>query len=153
LRVYYKNSLFSYLPSENGYNYDAYRVTVFTFGKPASKRTLKKMLKEFVGDEVNFPNWEPSKTKVAWEKRQVEPTASRGIGFNFADISVLKYKGRELMQPEKTLAVWQLQAYEKVDLRLGRSDFNQQISHYRAYKNLRKRLVVHAKSFWEWLTH
>jgi len=105
------------------------------------------MLIEFGAEE--FP--EKEFEKKALEKRQVASSDSRGLGFNWAEISKLSYAGRTLVSPEQRLAVWNLQAYEKVNFRLGYADFLKQASAYRVYKRFRGDMGFNVKSFWEWL--
>ena len=119
---------------------------MFTFGKAASKKSLKKMVNEHVQGELI----EPKQGIESWETRQVEPSSSRGLGMYFAEVSRGKRRGWDL-QPEDRVSVWNLPAYEKVNLRLGHSDFNKQISYYRTAKNFWANMGSRIIPFWEWL--
>lgn len=150
MRTFWKSSLFLYEVEETEESSPTivfWRATVFTFHSPVAKRVLWKVLKEFAEAQLT----EPKDRSVAWESRQVEPSESRGLGFNAIEICRAERKGRVLQRPESRVAVWQLQAYEH-NLRLGLSEFGKLASDYRKYKGVRKALGVVAKQFWKWLT-
>lgn len=122
MRQYWRTSLFSYVPSNDGYNYDAYRATVYTFGKPANLEDLRAAIQQITEGEGIEPK------RAAWEKRQVAASDSRGLGFNWLEISKLSYAGKRLVQPEQRVAVFQLQEYAKNYSRLGYSEFFKRIA-------------------------
>lgn len=126
-----------------------WRATVFTFDKPRGlEKTLRNILNEFAEGELI----EPRDKRSAWEQRQVPQADSKGLGFYWVNISKSEmHKGKIVMQDER-MAVWNLSAYEKNNLRLGYSEFLGDAVAYGKDKHAWKNLGLTVKSFWEWLT-
>lgn len=149
MRIYYKTSLFLYEVVDSGPTplIVFWRATVFTFGRGANFRTLKRILREFSETGVLI---EPKSKRVSREKRQVPASDSRGLGFNWVEISRGEKRGGYL-QPEERMGLWQLQAYETLDSRLGYSEFLRAASDYGKTKRALQRVGRAVKSFWKWL--
>lgn len=150
MRIFYKTSLFLYEVIEDTPTpiIICWRATVFTFSKPASKATLKLMINYVTEGELV----EPKDKRAALEQRQVSPSDSRGLGFNWVELSKLEKRGSTLVHPEERMEVWNLQAYEKVNLRLGYTEFLKNASAFGEDKRYRKHLGHPSITFWEWLT-
>lgn len=149
MHEYWKTSLFLYEIQEDHTPIVVYwRATAYTFHSGVDFRVLHRILAEYVEGELI----EPKDRKVAREKRQVSASDSKGLGFYWVNISRSEQKGHRMLKPDTRVAVFNLSAYEKVDVRLGYSEFLGKAAQYGKDKLFRKAVGRAVESFWEWLT-
>lgn len=148
MRLYYRSSLFLYeiVKDEPTPLIVFWRATVYTFGHPASKTTLKRLLREYAEGALV----EPQDRRVSWEERQVSPSDSRSLGFNWIEVSRGWRRG-PMLSPEVREDVLQLQAYER-NLRLGPSEFLREAVAFGKTRRAVLPMVRYLESFWEWLS-
>ena len=149
-RIFYRSSLFLYEVEDYGKGRTPiivfWRGTVYTFWHPADKETMREVLEDYTGAELVEP-----RRYEAWEAVQVPASESRGLGFNWLEVSQGLKRGPHV-DPEERIAVFFLPAWKKAGLRLGYSGWMARISAYGAVKRAGKAAGRTVVKFWEWLT-
>ena len=159
MRVYWRASLFLYSVDDSNSNtpiINFWRATVYTWGTPAKKKTLKRAIEDVLDDaeaDLIETTVDPyGIAKKSWEKRQVAEIPSSAHGFNAVDISH-GWRKRGDLHPEERMELFQLQIYEASNARLGLSDAGKFF--YKARKvyrvSWRTALERGYKRIWAWL--
>lgn len=150
-RIYYRTSLFLYTTTDDPSPVLCYyRITEFTFWKPEDKDKMDRVLRDWIEEKARCEYTEIREPfrYAAFEAEQVEPSESKGLGFNYYAVSHTKQRD----EPERVLEVFFRPAYEKADVRLGHGPWMATISKFAQAKKLWSIVRRKTESIWGWLT-